>query len=453
MRLALAAAVSLLALAANLPALADQKFPATLAGHALLPANTMVPAPADAPDMLKTSGKFAGPGQVRNERLGSIPGTTGTPAASRPTGLSFPFQGQPVQGFSGIKRIGDGSYWTLTDNGFGSKANSPDAMLMFHRVRPDFQTGAVARLETIFLHDPDKVLPFPIATEGTATRYLTGGDLDLESIQPIGDAFYFAEEFGPYLIRTDRQGKVTGFWPTELDGKPVRSPDNAALRTPGLPGGAYEFNLPRSKGYEGMAASPDGRFLYAMLEGPVYADGKPETDAGREFLRVIEFDVAAGKWSGRSFKYALEANGLAIGDFNMIDANRALVIERDNGEGDPARACPQGQNAPTCFATPARLKRVYVVSFEGVASGASLRKLGHIDLMDIADPRNLARQGGANGKFTFPFFTIENVDVVDAEHIVVGNDNNLPFSAGRSLDKADDNEVILLRVPELLNAR
>jgi hypothetical protein len=137
----------------------------------------------------------------------------------------------------------------------------------------------------------------------------------------------------------------------------------------------------------------------------------------------------------------------------MIDANRALVIERDNGEGDPARACPQGQNAPTCFATPARLKRVYAVSFEGVASGASLRKLGHIDLMDIADPRNLARQGGANGKFTFPFFTIENVDVVDAEYIVVGNDNNLPFSAGRSLDKADDNEVILLRVPELLNAR
>ena len=446
------ATASVLALISG-AALADQKFPATLAGHALLPANTMVPAPADAPDMLKTSGKFAGPGNLRNERLASAPGTTGTPAASRPTGLSFPFQGQPVQGFSGIKRIGDGSYWTLTDNGFGSKVNSPDAMLMFHRIRPNFQTGAVERLETIFLHDPDKLLPFPIATESTAKRYLTGADLDLESIQPIGDSFFFAEEFGPYLVRTDRQGKVTGFWPTELDGKPVRSPDNAWNRTPGLPGGAYEFNLPRSKGYEGMAASPDGKFLYAMLEGPVYADGKPEMVDGREFLRVIEFDVAASKWTGRSFRYVLEANGLAIGDFNMIDANRALVIERDNGEGDPARACPQGQNAPTCFATPARLKRVYVVSFEGVASGASLRKLGHIDLMDIADPRNLARQGGANGKFTFPFFTIENVDVVDAEHIVVGNDNNLPFSAGRSLDKADDNEVILLRVPELLSAR
>jgi hypothetical protein len=42
---------------------------------------------------------------------------------------------------------------------------------------------------------------------------------------------------------------------------------------------------------------------------------------------------------------------------------------------------------------------------------------------------------------------------VDAEHIVVGNDNNLPFSAGRHAFRADDNELVLLRVPELLRAR
>jgi hypothetical protein len=451
--LKLAYAVSLAALLAAAPAFADQRFPATLAGHALLPANTMVEAPADAPESLRVSGKFAGPGAARNERVGSVPGATGSGAGTRPTGLSFPFQGQPVQGFSGIKRIGDGTFWTLTDNGFGAKNNSADAMLMFHRIRPDFAAGSVARLETLFLHDPDRLVPFPIVNEATAKRYLTGADFDLESIQPIGDSFWFGEEFGPFLIRTDRQGKVTGVWATELDGKPLRSPDHPAVRTPGTPGGAVEFNLPRSKGYEGMAASPDGRFLYAMAEGPAFVDGKPETEQGREYLRVIEFDVANTRWTGRSFKYQLEANGHAIGDFNMIDATRALVIERDNGEGDPAQACPAGAPAPTCFATPARFKRVYVVSFDGVGANGQLRKIGHIDLMDIADPRNLARQGGANGKFNFPFFTIENVDVVDAEHIVVGNDNNLPFSAGRHLTRADDNEVILLRVPELLQAR
>jgi len=54
---------------------------------------------------------------------------------------------------------------------------------------------------------------------------------------------------------------------------------------------------------------------------------------------------------------------------------------------------------------------------------------------------------------TFPFFTIENVDVVDATHIVVGNDNNLPFSSSREPNQADDNELVLLDVAEFLKAR
>ena len=58
-----------------------------------------------------------------------------------------------------------------------------------------------------------------------------------------------------------------------------------------------------------------------------------------------------------------------------------------------------------------------------------------------------------NGALSFPFFTIENVDVVDATHIVVGNDNNLPFSSSRDPNKADDNELVLLEVGDFLKAR
>ncbi|MEI8154264.1 MAG: glycerophosphodiester phosphodiesterase, partial [Hyphomicrobiales bacterium] len=56
-------------------------------------------------------------------------------------------------------------------------------------------------------------------------------------------------------------------------------------------------------------------------------------------------------------------------------------------------------------------------------------------------------------RFTFPFFTIENVDIVDAQHIIVGNDNNLPFSSSREPNKADDNEFVLLRVEDFLKAK
>jgi hypothetical protein len=73
--------------------------------------------------------------------------------------------------------------------------------------------------------------------------------------------------------------------------------------------------------------------------------------------------------------------------------------------------------------------------------------------MRIADPKRVARKPLNDDRLTFPFFTIENVDVVDAEHIVVGNDNNLPFSSSRDPSRADDNEFVLLNVRDLLQAR
>ncbi len=131
--------LSLLLLGAALPAQAQNAFPATLAGHALLPAQTFIAAPKDAPASLQTSGKYTTPDGRREDRLGVIAGSSYLSAKDtpKPTGISLPFQGQPVQGFSGIKAMKDGSYWVLTDNGFGSKANSADALLMFHQVKPD----------------------------------------------------------------------------------------------------------------------------------------------------------------------------------------------------------------------------------------------------------------------------------------------------------------------------
>lgn len=433
---------------------AQKEFPAKLVGQAILPANTMVAAPADAPADLKISGKFTTPGK-RVEAVGSVMGTSG----GRPTGLSTPFQGQPVQGFSGIRSLGNSEFLVLTDNGFGSKANSPDAALFFHRLKADFATGAIERLSTTFLHDPDKKVPFRIVHEGTEKRYLTGADFDPESIQPIGGKYWIGEEFGPYLIRVDATGKVEAVFETMVDGKPVRSPDHYAVTTPGAPDAALPvpFTARRSKGYEGMAQSPDGRFLYPLLEGPLW---NTETKAneqvdGKDALRILEFDVAAEKWTGRSWFFPLENKVNAIGDFNMIDATTALIIERDNGEGTADKACAAGQRGPDCFHDLAKFKRIVKIEMTDANVGKSVRKIGYIDLMKIADPDKKARQGAIDGVLPFPFFTIENVDVVDRANgvIVVGNDNNLPFSSSRDPKKADDNELVLLSVKDLLDAK
>ena len=445
----LSLSVALLAAAVQ-PAFANDLFPATLAGHATMPAATFLAAPADAPADLKVSGKFTT--GVRVEKLGSVEGLSG----GRPTGLSVPFQGQPVQGHSGIKVMPDGSYWIVTDNGFGNKANSPDAMLFLNRYRVDWTKNAFERQETVFLHDPDKKVPFRIVHEGTDKRYLTGSDFDLEGFQIVGGNFWIGDEFGPYVIKADMTGKVLGVFETMADGKLVRSPDHPALSAPAAPNLTINFNARRSKGYEGFASSKDGRFLYGLLEGPLWnADNKDfeKTADGKEYLRILEFDVAAEKWTGRFWQYVLELNGNAIGDFNMIDGTTGLIIERDNGEGTADKACPAGQKATNCFHDLAKFKRIYKIELTDANAGGPVRKIGSIDLMKIADPNKKAVKPLTDGVLTFPFFTIENVDIVDARHIVVANDNNLPFSSSRDPNKADDNEIILLEVEAFLKAK
>ncbi|NYZ17354.1 esterase-like activity of phytase family protein [Azospirillum sp. RWY-5-1] len=449
-RSAVLAGVALVALAAASAAHAQTAFPATLAGHALLPAKTFIEAPADAPADLKVSGKFTT--GTRVEAVGSVEGKSG----GRPTGVSLPFQGQPVQGHSGIQRMADGSFWLLTDNGFGSKANSPDSMLFLNHYTVDFAAGTMKRLATIFLHDPDKKVPFRIVHEGTEKRYLTGSDFDTEGFQIIGDTLWIGDEFGPFIIKADLTGKVLAVYETMVDGKPVRSPDHPAVLTPAAPGGTVAFEARRSKGYEGLASSKDGKFLYGLLEGPVWNAEKKDVEKtadGKEYLRIVEFDVAKGAWTGRSWQYVLETNGNAIGDFNMIDGTTGMIIERDNLEGTADKACAAGAPTTNCFAKPAEFKRVYKIELTDANAGGPVRKIGYIDLMKIADPDKKSRKPLTNGVLTFPFFTIENVDVVDATHIVVGNDNNLPFSSSREPNAADDNELVLLEVGDFLKAK
>ena len=430
------------------PIHAQTAFPATLAGHALLPAQSFIAAPKDAPQDLKNAGKFTTGKRV--EALGTVEGLS----AGRPTGVSLPFRGQPVQGHSGIKKMPDGSFWILTDNGSGAKANSPDSMLYLNRYAVDFKGGGMKRLETIFLSDPNKKVPFRIVHESTKQRYLTGSDFDTESFQIAGGALWIGDEFGPFLIKADMKGRVLAVFETQVDGKLVRSPDHPAVTTPGVPGGAVDFQVRRSKGYEGMAASKDGSKLYALLEGALWdatTKGNEKLD-GKDYLRVLEFDVKSESWTGRHWKYVLEGASHAIGDFNMIDGTTGLIIERDNGEGTADKACPEGQKRSDCFHDLAKFKRIYKIELSEANVGAAVRKIGYIDLMAIADPNKLARKPLNNGVLTFPFFTIENVDVVDATHIVVGNDNNLPFSSSREPNKADDNELVLLEVADFLRA-
>ncbi|KKB12894.1 hypothetical protein VE25_04890 [Devosia geojensis] len=412
-----------------------QQFTATLKAHAQVPAQTFLAPPADAPASLNVSGRFA-----TGSRIEALYG-----ALDAKSGLGRPFPGQPLQGFSGIRSLGEDRFLILTDNGFGNKGNSSDAMLMFNIFKIDWEAGRPMIEKTVFLKDPNRVIPFPIVNEHTESRYLTGGDFDPESIQPVGDHYWIGDEFGPFLVEVDGEGVVQQVVKTAPGGTEYKSPDNPTVSVPNPGTPVTGVMTQRSGGYEGMALGSDGATLYPLLEKPVYDEASAtfQTIGERPVLQLLEFDTEAGAWSDTIRYYPLEDATHAIGDFNIIEGTRALIIERDNNEGDPRDESVE---------KPAAFKRIYLVDLERADADGVLEKIAYIDLMDIRDPDGIAPRGTIDGVFNFPFVTIEDVDRVDETTIVVANDNNYPGSVGREAGRADDNEIVLLEVGDFLSA-
>lgn len=401
-----------------------------LTGWARMPAATF----ADGP----TSGQFAAPNPY---------GTNVPPFVNR----------QPVQGFSGVL---DGSrddvFHFLVDNGFGAQNNSADAVLRAYTLKINWHTqeggagtispadwnsgkerstfDARTRLE---LNDARHKLTVPIQADYAnyynnpanspvdakirSGRLLTGADFDIEAFRrDRWGNYWFGDEFGPYLIKTDANGNVLR---SEISLPGVYAPQNKDVLA-----GKAVANLGTSRGFEGMAINKSGTKLYTLLEGTVTGD--PD-----KTLRIDEFDIPSEQYTGRQFIYKLDANGTNIGDMVAVDDQRFVVLERN---GSTATA-----------STPAPFKKVYLIDIEDVADGGVARKMELVDLMNLADPFDL--DGDGSQVFTFPYVTIENVLILDPRTLLVANDNNFPYGGGREL-ASDDTEFLRIRLPVSLVA-
>ena len=135
----------------------------------------------------------------------------------------------------------------LTDNGAGSRYTSADYMIYLNRHKIDWKSGRIEKQETVFLHDPDRKVPFRIVHEDTAQRYLTGADVDTESFQIVGDQFWIGEEFGPYLIKADKSGKVIEVFETVADGMTAHPTLSEAIKEAGLVALGRAIHLPNKK--------------------------------------------------------------------------------------------------------------------------------------------------------------------------------------------------------------
>ena len=115
----------------------------------------------------------------------------------------------------------------------------------------------------------------------------------------------------------------------------VQSPQSPYL-------GAHAPTLGRSKGFEGMAITPDGRRLYTLLEGPL------TTDPDQRRLRINEFSLRSRRYTSRQWAYRMEADaasGQAIGDLTAVTDRVFLVIERADRSGAAGGAAGHGERA------------------------------------------------------------------------------------------------------------
>lgn len=403
-RILLLPAVVGLVAAASPGAASDAAPRPTLEGRAVLPVATYAPGPP--------AGSFFAP--------------TGPVVIN---GITFPLPSQPVEGFSAItagRRPGE--YLAMPDNGFGSKASSRDFLIRAYFVQPDFKTaqggtGAVAVGDFVQFRDPDGRIGFPIVREGTADRLLTGGDVDPESLQRGTDGDYWmGEEFGPWILHFDATGVLLDA-PFALPGG-LMSPNNPHLD--GQPA-----THPNSRGIEAMALSPDGNHLYAALEGATNAD--PD----RSRRRVFEFSTTDRAFTGREWAYGTDAPAHMVADMWALDQNRLVVIERDGGLGATAL-----------------FRRLFVVDLRQVGPGGYLDKRLAVDLHAIPDPDLVSLPAihtgdiGLGDPFSVVCESIEAVHVLDGERVLLGCDNNFP-NKGRNPDLADDDELIVVKVPGL----
>ena len=292
-----------------------------------------------------------------------------------------------MEGFSAIvagRRPGE--YLAMPDNGFGNKANSSDFLLRAYYVRPDFKTakGGTGAVDVdrevgdfVQFRDPNNVIGFPI--QRPDDRLLTGADVDPESLQrgKHGD-LWMGDEFGPWILHFDETGVLLE--------PPFRVPAGLVgstsvtgfLESPASPflSSAADATVAGSRGFESMSMSPNGKYLYGLLEGATVQDSNKD----RRYL--VEFSIA---------DRCLHRQRLAVP--HAADRHRHPAVLLHGRHVRPSTSIGWSSSSGTtaealpCRRAAATFSRgVYVIDLRHVGADGFLEKTRVIDLTAIPDP-------------------------------------------------------------------
>ena len=339
-----------------------------------------------------------------------------------------PPSSQIVGGFSAAEEAINGNYIFLIDTGFGPKSSSMSSLLGLYELKIDFNDfhqgyKNTEVLKLIRFNDIDNKLTFakqadfefygndkknnPVDSLIKKGKLLTGGDIDPESFRvDYKGSLWVGDEFGPFLIKLDKTGKVLR---QEISFPNITSPENPLLNTGDIP------TIKTTAGLEGMAINPQGNKLYPMLEKPVIGDAE-------KTLRIYEFDVDTERFEEGYYLYKLDGDATEIRELVAINDKEFLTIEQNESWGSSGH-----------------VKKVYWLSMVDVEKYGYVKKREIVDLMNISDPVDLDKDGNTN--FSFPKLTIESIIILNKDTLLITNDNNF----------GERTDFIKIRLNESLN--
>ncbi len=180
-----------------------------------------------------------------------------------------------------------------------------------------------------------------------------------------------------------------------------------------------------------MAITPDGKYLYAALEGATVAD----PDQNRR--HVYEFSIGRKALTGRTWQYRTSQPSYMVADLAAVDEHRFVLIERDGGLGATAL-----------------FRKVNLIDLRRVDANGFLVAQTVVDLTAIPDPNLISLPAIHPGDIRLgnPFAvvceSVETVHPILGDRLIIGCDNNFP-NKGRNPDLADDTEFIVVKVDGL----
>jgi len=219
-----------------------------------------------------------------------------------------------------------GHWWALSDRGPGGGTLKYETRVQRFRLKVNRTTGAISGfkiLKTVIFKDESRNPLDGIAPNPTN---VLGNSFDPEGfvVHPKTGHFLVSDEYGPSLYEFNHRGKrVRAFTiPANL------IPRNAATDTPNYANDTGNTAGKRTnRGFEGLAISPDGAYVYAMLQSAMLDEGSGDGVCNR----IVKFDTKTGE-AVAQYAYQMEGSnqGRGISSLLAVNDHEFLVLERNN---------------------------------------------------------------------------------------------------------------------------